>query len=144
MLRNSIRAFNKTLKSTISARRIAVGGIAAKNEAILSSMPFGQLKPSLRQHRTIVPASLSRLFAPLLQFEKWEIHTVFLHFSNFELEQKSWLSLLAELCGVALRNSIKDVHRSGFRPTVNAMRTASVWEVDTVSTAVPVSPVVLT
>ena len=72
------------------------------------------------------------------------VHTVFLHFSNFELEQKSWLSLLAELCGVALRNSIKDVHRSGFRPTVNAMRTASVWEVDTVSTAVPVSPVVLT
>ena len=27
----------------------------------------------LGQHRTIVPASLSRLFAPLLQFEKWEI-----------------------------------------------------------------------
>ena len=56
----------------------------------------------LGQHRTIVPASLSRLFAPLLQFEKWEIHTVFLHFSNFELEQKSWLSLLVKLCGVAL------------------------------------------
>ena len=56
----------------------------------------------LGQHRTIVPASLSRLFATLLQFEKWEIHTVFLHFSNFELEQKSWLSLLVKLCGVAL------------------------------------------
>ena len=56
----------------------------------------------LRQRRTIVPASLSRLFAPLLQFEKWEIHTVFLHFSNFELGQKSWLSLLVKLCGVAL------------------------------------------
>ena len=56
----------------------------------------------LGQHRTIVPASLSRLFAPLPQFEKWEIHTVFLHFSNFELGQKSWLSLLAKLCGVAL------------------------------------------
>ena len=56
----------------------------------------------LRQHRTIVPASLSRLFAPLLQFEKREIHTVFLRFPNFELGQKSWLSLLAKLCGVAL------------------------------------------
>ena len=56
---------------------------------------------NLGQHRTIVPASLSRLFAPLLQFEKWEIHTVFLHFSNFELEQKYWLSLLVKLCGVA-------------------------------------------
>ena len=58
---------------------------------------------TLRQRRTIVPASLSRLFAPLLQFEKWEIHTVFLHFSNFELGQKSWLSLLVKLCGVALK-----------------------------------------
>ena len=60
----------------------------------------------LRQRRTIVPASLSRLFVPLLQFEKWEIHTVFLHFSNFELVQKSWLSLLAKLCGAALANSV--------------------------------------
>ena len=30
-----------------------------------------------RQHRTIASASLRRLFAPLLQFEKPEIHTVF-------------------------------------------------------------------
>ena len=30
------------------------------------------------------------------------VHTVFLHFRNFELEQKSCLRLLAELCGVAL------------------------------------------
>ena len=70
-------------------------------------MPSSHQKPEalpyyLRQRRTIVPASLSRLFAPLLQFEKWEIHTVFLHFSNFELGQKSWLSLLVKLCGVAL------------------------------------------
>ena len=56
----------------------------------------------LRQHRTIASASLSRLFAPLLQFEKREIHTVFLRFPNFELGQKSCLRLLAELCGAAL------------------------------------------
>ena len=31
-----------------------------------------------------------------------ELHTVFLHFRNFELEQKSCLRLLAELCGAAL------------------------------------------
>ena len=30
------------------------------------------------------------------------VHTVFLHFWNFELGQKFWLILLAELCGVAL------------------------------------------
>ena len=58
----------------------------------------------LRQHRTIASASLSRLFAPLPQFRKREIHTVFLHFRNFELEQKSWLRLLAELCGAALKS----------------------------------------
>ncbi|MBS5668058.1 MAG: hypothetical protein KHX05_10300 [Firmicutes bacterium] len=29
------------------------------------------------------------------------VHTVFLRFPNFELEQKSWLSLLVKLCGVA-------------------------------------------
>ncbi len=40
-------------------------------------------------------------FCPLPQFQKWEIHTVFLHFRNFELGQKFWLRLLAELCGVA-------------------------------------------
>jgi len=43
----------------------------------------------LGQRRTIASASLSRLFAPLPQFRKWEIHTVFLHFRNFELEHKS-------------------------------------------------------
>ena len=56
------------------------------------------------QHRTIASASLSRLFAPLPQFQKWEIHTVFLHFRNFELGQKFWLRLLAELRGVAIYN----------------------------------------
>ena len=61
----------------------------------------------LRQHRTIASASLSRLFAPLPQFRKWEIHTVFLHFRNFELEQKSCLRLLAELCGAALKSFLK-------------------------------------
>ena len=55
--------------------------------------------PFLRQRRTIASASLRRLFAPLLQLEKPEIHTVFLRFPNFELGQKSCLRLLAELRG---------------------------------------------
>ena len=59
----------------------------------------------LRQHRTIASASLRRLFVPLLQFEKREIHTVFLRFPNFELGQKSCLRLLAELRGIAKRLS---------------------------------------
>ena len=67
-----------------------------------TELQLKSLEKILRQHRTIASASLSRLFAPLPQFRKWEIHTVFLHFWNFELEQKSCLRLLAELCGAAL------------------------------------------
>ena len=74
---------------------------------------------SLRQHRTIVPASLSRLFATLLQFEKREIHTVFLRFPNFELGQKSCLRLLAELCGAALKTRIRE-NGNGMNPRANA------------------------
>jgi hypothetical protein len=59
----------------------------------------------LRQHRTIVPASLGHLFSSLLWFEEWEIHKGFLYFPNFELGQKSWLSLLAKLCGIAINYS---------------------------------------
>jgi len=37
-----------------------------------------------------------------LQFEKLEIHKVFLRFPNFILEQNLSLLSLAELCGAAL------------------------------------------
>ena len=61
-----------------------------------------------RQHRTIASASLRRLFAPLLQFEKPEIHTGFLRFPSFELEQKSCLRLLAELRGAVLKKVLEE------------------------------------
>ena len=76
---------------------------------VLSALPHG--KESLRyahgsealgQHRTIASADLSGSFAPFLQFQKREIHTVFPRFWNFELAQNLSLSFLAELCGVAL------------------------------------------
>ena len=57
---------------------------------------------NLRQHRTIASADLSGSFAPFLQFQKREIHTVFPRFWNFALAQNLSLSFLAELCGVAL------------------------------------------
>ena len=41
-------------------------------------------------------------FPPILRFEKFEIHTVFLHFSNLDLTKNLSLNQLAELCGVAL------------------------------------------
>ena len=41
-------------------------------------------------------------FAPIVQYEKWEIHPVFPHFSYFRLWQNLAPNLLAPLCGVAL------------------------------------------
>ena len=55
----------------------------------MNSMPFRQLKSFLK-------------ILIGVQFEKREIHTVFLRFPNFELSPKSRLGLLAKLCGVAL------------------------------------------
>ena len=54
-----------------------------------------------RQHRTIASADISESFVPILQFEKLEIHKVFLRFPNFILEQNLSLLSLAELCGAA-------------------------------------------
>ena len=55
----------------------------------MNSMPFRQLKSFLK-------------ILIGVQYEKREIHTVFLRFPNVELSQKSRLGLLAKLCGVAL------------------------------------------
>ena len=54
---------------------------------------------NIRQHRTIASADLSGSFAPFLQFQKQEIHTVFPHFRNFELALNFSLRFLAELRG---------------------------------------------
>lgn len=52
-----------------------------------------------------IPHNLSAAFAgyfpPIRQFEKLEIHTVFLHFSNFALEKNPSANALAKLCGNA-------------------------------------------
>jgi len=61
---------------------------------------FGQIP--LWQPRTIASADISGFFAPILQFEKLEIHKVCLRFPNFILEQNLSLLSLAELCGAAL------------------------------------------
>ena len=62
----------------------------------------------LRQHRTIASADISGSFVPILQFEKLEIHKVFLRFPNFILEQNLSLLSLAELCGAALKVFLED------------------------------------
>ena len=40
-------------------------------------------------------------FAPIVQYEKWEIHKVFPHFPYFRLGQNISPNLLVPLCGVA-------------------------------------------
>ncbi len=56
----------------------------------------------VRQPRTIASARFAGSFPPILRFEKLEIHTVFLRFSNLGLAKNLSPNLLAELCGVAL------------------------------------------
>jgi len=45
----------------------------------------------------------SGFFPPILRFEKLEIHTVFLRFSNLGLTKNLSPKPLAELCGAALK-----------------------------------------
>ena len=59
----------------------------------------------LGQHRTMGAAGFGGSFAPIVQYEKWEIHKVFPHFSYFRLCQNLSPNLLAPLCGVALEIS---------------------------------------
>ena len=56
----------------------------------------------LRQHRTMGAAGFGGSFAPIVQYEKWEIHKVFPHFPYFRLGQNLAPNLLAPLCGIAL------------------------------------------
>ena len=44
-------------------------------------------------------------FAPIVQYEKWEIHPVFPHFPYFRSGQNLSPNLLAPLCGVALKSA---------------------------------------
>ena len=56
----------------------------------------------LGQHRAIASLRFAGSFPPILRFEKFEIHTVFLHFPNLDLTKNLSPNLLAELCGAAL------------------------------------------
>ena len=59
----------------------------------------------LRQHRTMGTAGFGGSFAPIVQYEKWEIHPVFPHFPYFRSGQNLSPNLLVPLCGAALRLS---------------------------------------
>ena len=67
-------------------------------------MIVDQQNIDIRQHRTMGAAGFGESFAPIVQYEKWEIHPVFPHFSYFRLCQNLSPNLLAPLCGVALKN----------------------------------------
>ena len=87
----------------------------------MSVLGTQELYTDIRQHRTIASADISGSFAPILQFEKLEIHKVFLRFPNFILEQNLSPLSLAELCGVALVIVCYhlSIFNSAFRLTLN-------------------------
>ena len=58
------------------------------------------------QHRAMGAADFGGSFVPIVQYKKWEIHTVFPHFSYFRLEQNLSPNLLAPLRGVAQELSL--------------------------------------
>ena len=60
-------------------------------------------KAFLRQQRTMGTAGVGESFAPIAEYEKWEIHPLFPHFPCFRLCQNLSPNLLAPLCGSALK-----------------------------------------
>ena len=59
-----------------------------------------------RQHRTIASAGFDGSFPPQIRCEKFEIHKVFLHFHNKFVMKNPSSNLLAQLCGIALNESL--------------------------------------
>ena len=82
-----------------------------------SGLPLGgegarradEVESNLRQHRTIMSARFGGSFPPIRRFEKFEIHTVFLRFSNLDLTKNLSPNLLAKLCGAALKQSVDHI-----------------------------------
>ena len=77
----------------------------------------------LGQHRTMGTAGFGGSFAPIVQYEKWEIHPVFPHFSYFRLCQNLSPNLLAPLCGAAL-DSLRAAPPARYRSVV---RQIGIW-----------------
>ena len=70
---------------------------------------IGDVQPFfiLEQHRTMGAAGFGGSFAPIVQYEKWEIYKVFPHFPYFRLGQNLTPNLLVPLCGAALDFPLK-------------------------------------
>ena len=58
------------------------------------------------------PVAAGGSFAPAIQFEKLEIHKVFLRFPNFNLEQNVSLIALADLFRASFRHLLKHLYRA--------------------------------
>ena len=75
---------------TITNRQTPISQTAAAGRG-LCFPPFlpGENVVYLRQHRTMGAAGFGGSFGPIAQYEKWEIHLVFPHFSYFRLCQNT-------------------------------------------------------
>ncbi len=78
--------------------------LTVQEYVVVASMLFGLFfgAGNLRQHRTIASLRFGGSFPPILRSEKFEIHTVFLYFSNLDLTKNLSPNQLAELRGAAL------------------------------------------
>ena len=88
-------------RKTVSFHHLLQTGIHCSN----TSRKSVNLLFILGQHRTMGAAGFGGSFAPIVQYEKWEIHPVFPHFPYFRSGQNLSPNLLAPLCGVALNLS---------------------------------------
>ena len=85
-------------RKTVSFHHLLQTGIHCSN----TSRKSVNLLFILGQHRTMGAAGFGGSFAPIVQYEKWEIHPVFPRFPYFRSGQNLSPNLLAPLCGVAL------------------------------------------
>ena len=101
----------------VSGRRRAYAALSGRHLRLGRSGRSGtgayHAAGDLGQHRAIASLRFAGSFPPILRFEKFEIHTVFLHFPNLDLTKNLSPNLLAELCGAALDKN--RIHRRWMR-----------------------------
>ena len=84
---------------------LCFSGIIFKNTGFLSQ--FGHLSMVFKEPLNQSSAAADGSFAPAMQFEKLEMHPVFLRFPNFYLWQNFSASALADLIRASLKKNPK-------------------------------------
>jgi len=114
---SGFRGIDHFEQGSVSGRRRACAALSGRHLRLWRSGRSGtgayHAAGDLGQHRAIASLRFAGSFPPILRFEKFEIHTVFLHFPNLDLTKNLSPNLLAELCGAALDKN--RIHRRWMR-----------------------------